>query len=366
MAVAVVEVAEPRAAQVEHPERRIAARLPQVHEQRTTAADDVDASAADDGGAVLLDAKPEAIPLGEHQRQHAADATALEEVLVDEQLVADEAQAAVDLLALAQGTAHHLHDVERVAEHHAAHDRRAGAGAGHDAATPVDVPDGIEHLGPLAVGLERVDDEALRAAGEKDRVGDADPGDQFGIVQVLLQVDAFETRRDGDVLGLGAVALERVDDEPRGEFRVGGGGGEHGEARLSRAAGLVDDALPDGIVVHAQRPADDDGGLRACDRGEAQHSQRQRGQEPARQAMEQRQERAKRTHAANLAQPRDDLNQLLPGTGDRGRGIAFGAGLCYMAGAAMASFDAVVVPPMPLPRIPTPIGRGEAGPVTTR
>jgi hypothetical protein len=87
-------------------------------------ADDLDVVAVHDGGAVLVHAQAQLVALGQHQRDHAAEAATLEEVLVDEEVGADEAQAAVDLLAVAQLPLHHPDHAGRVAEHHRTHDGR--------------------------------------------------------------------------------------------------------------------------------------------------------------------------------------------------------------------------------------------------
>lgn len=209
-----------------------------------------------------LDAQAQPVALRHHQRQHPADPAALEEVLVHEQPVSHEAQAAVDFMAVAHLATHHAHHVQSVAKHRTAHDGGAGAGAGHHAAATVDVPDGIQHRGVLAVRLEGVHDEALGSTREEHRVGPTDLGDQGGVIQILLQVRAFQTRRHRNVLRHRPMPLQDLHD---GTGRLLGRcrrGGQHGDLRLPSATRFIDDALPHLVVVEAKVPTDDHGGLR--------------------------------------------------------------------------------------------------------
>ena len=68
----------------------------------------------------------------------------------------------------------------------------------------------------------------------------------------------LQTRRHRDGFGPRAVAVQRLDDLRRAALGVGGCGGKDDKARTA-PTGLIDDALPDGVVVELQCATDDDG-----------------------------------------------------------------------------------------------------------
>ena len=122
--IAVAKEAELAALQVEDSQRPVRRRTRQVDEERAARPDDLDGVAADDGGAVLLDAQPERVAARLQQGQHAADPAAPEKVLVDEQVGADEIESAIHFRPVAQGAPHHRHHVDRIPEHRAARGSR--------------------------------------------------------------------------------------------------------------------------------------------------------------------------------------------------------------------------------------------------
>ena len=204
---------------------------------------------------VFVDAEAEPDPACLHQRQHAPDAPAPQEMLVDEHIGIEEAEAAVDLVADAQGSLQHLEHVLRIAKHHLAHHRRAGRGAGDDSTAAIHGADRIEQRSRFTVRQQGIDDALLGAAGEVDGRGRADLVHPLRIARLARTVAAVEQRRYGDELGLCALLAQGGDGSRRGRFWIFGRRRQHREAGRP-AAGEGDQARPHGGVVVVERTSD--------------------------------------------------------------------------------------------------------------
>ncbi|EEF26550.1 conserved hypothetical protein, partial [Ricinus communis] len=259
-AVAAVQVADARIGEVEPRPGLVDARALQVEHERTPVADHRHvARRAHDRRRVLVDAQSQRIALGHHRGQHAAEAPAREKVLVDEDVVADEAEARRDVLAIDDAVLQHRHHLQRrVGEHGAAHDGGAGTRARDDAAAPVQRPQRVQHGRVAAVRApQRTRDAGLVAAREERAAGLADRIGQRRVVRSLAHVRPGQHGRDGDDECARAVAVQRVHRQLR--FLRGrlGGRRQHGDAR-ALAARQRDDLFPHLGVVDAQATADDD------------------------------------------------------------------------------------------------------------
>ena len=158
--VAAVEVAYAGVGEIEG--ARCAAGLVQVDQQGALVADHFHVAVGrDHHGRVFIDAQAQLVAFLEHGGQHAGKAAPHQQVLVDEDVVANKTQAGRDLLAFRHAPLEGGQHASRFVEHGAAHDGCARAGAGDDAAVAVHIPQGVEHQGIAAVGTA----QGLRDAG---------------------------------------------------------------------------------------------------------------------------------------------------------------------------------------------------------
>ena len=141
-------------------------------------------------------------------------------MLIDEKVGRREAEAGPKILAGTQGALQQRDDTGRIAEHRAAHDGSTGRRPGNHTTALLQLADCCEQRRLHSARCERVHDAGLVTAGEEHPVGRAHLVDESGVTHGPLQVDAWQFRRDPQVLRHGAVRNQCRNRTLRGCIRI--------------------------------------------------------------------------------------------------------------------------------------------------